>query len=96
MARGDMLTVFCYDVTNDARRNRIAAILQDVATRVQYCVFESRMSRKRADAIMKTIGDHLDKGDSLRVYAIGANGERRSHVLGDGVPLDNNAEYWLL
>lgn len=35
MPRGEMLTVFTYDVSSDRRRRRIAHILEHDATRVQ-------------------------------------------------------------
>ena len=40
MARGEMLTVFSYDVSKNKRRRKIARLLEDAATRVQYSVFE--------------------------------------------------------
>lgn len=96
MARADMLMVFVYDVSSSKRRRQVAKTLEDHATRVQYSVFEARMSQKRADALGKRAASFLDQGDSLRVYAVGADGLRRSHVYGDAVPLETAEGYWLL
>jgi CRISPR-associated protein Cas2 len=96
MARGEMLTVFSYDVSKNKNRRKIARLLENNATRVQYSVFETRMTRQQAETIAQRLASHLDKGDSLRVYVIGHDGERRSRVYGDGAPFESNDGYWLL
>jgi len=95
MARGEMLTVFSYDVSQDKRRRKIARLLEDAATRVQYSVFETRLSEARAAALSQRLASLLGEGDSLRVYVIGQNGERRSRVYGDGAPFECDNGYWL-
>lgn len=91
-----MLTVFCYDIANDKIRRRVAGILEDVAARVQYSVFECRLGRKKTEIISQRVAAELQEGDSLRVYVIGANGERRTRVFGDGAAIDKDTSYWLL
>jgi len=95
MARGEMLTVFSYDVSEDRRRRKIARLLEDASTRVQYSVFETRMTRVRAEALGQRLAAMLGEGDSLRVYVIGHDGERRSRVYGDGAPFESDEGYWL-
>lgn len=95
MTRGEMLTVFCYDVSDNKIRRRVAAVLEDAATRVQYSVFETRMTKTRADIIAQRVASMLGEGDSLRVYSIGRNGERRSRVYGDGPSFESAEGYWL-
>jgi len=96
MARGEMLTVFSYDVSSDKRRRKIAHLLEEAATRVQHSVFEVRMTRQRAEALAQRLAAHLGEGDSLRVYVIGHDGLRRSRVYGDGPPFESDEGYWLL
>jgi CRISPR-associated protein Cas2 len=96
MSLGEMLTVFCYDVSEDRRRRRIADLLEDNSTRVQYSVFESRMSRARAEALAQRLASMLGDGDSLRMYVIARNGERRTRVYGEAVPIESDEGYWLL
>lgn len=97
MARPQMLTVFCYDVSDNKRRRRVAKILESRMARVQRSVFEARLSSKETKRLSSEIEDVLGPGDSLRVYAIGANGLRRSQALGDGsAPIDDGADYWLV
>lgn len=95
MARGEMLTVFSYDVSSDKRRRKVARLLEDVATQVQKSVFETRMTEARASAIAQRLAALLGEGDSLRVYVIGHDGERRTRVYGDAAPIESNEGYWL-
>ena len=95
MPRGEMLTVFSYDVSDNRRRRRIARLLEDATTRVQYSVFETRMTRQQAEALAQRLAACLGKGDSLRLYVIGHDGERRSRVYGDGMPFESDEGYWL-
>ena len=88
--------VFVYDISSSSRRRKVARVLEDQATRVQYSVFEARMDRRRAEAVARQAASFLDEGDSLRVYAVGADGMRRSEVFGDGVSLETAEGYWLL
>jgi len=95
MSRGEMLTIFCYDVSDNKRRRKVASLLEDNATRVQYSVFETRMTEVKANTVSQRVAAVLGEGDSLRVYAIGRNGERRSRVFGDGPPFESDEGYWL-
>jgi CRISPR-associated protein Cas2 len=95
MSRGDMMTVFCYDVSEDKRRTRIAKLLVKEAMRVQYSVFEGRMSEARALSLSQRIAANLGDGDSLRVYVISASGEARTRVYGDGPALQKGESFWL-
>lgn len=96
MSRDTRLRVLCYDVSNDRRRRRVASVLEDSASRVQYSVFETRLSERALAKLVRAVAEHLDKGDSLRVYTIGKGGERRCDVHGWGVPIEREAGYWLL
>ncbi|MGR3271784.1 CRISPR-associated endonuclease Cas2 [Thalassococcus profundi] len=96
MARGEMLTVFAYDISKDKKRRKAAKILEAAASRVQFSVFECRMTRQRAAAVAQRVSALLDAGDSLRVYAVGADGLARSRVYGDGVPMEEDAGFWVV
>ncbi|SDH79832.1 CRISPR-associated endonuclease Cas2 [Roseospirillum parvum] len=82
MAESRMLTVFCYDVSDDGVRRRVASVLEDAAVRVQGSVFEAWMSAPEAARVARVVARHLEDGDSLRVYAVGAEGLRRSRAYG--------------
>ena len=95
MARGEMLTVFSYDVVEDKRRRKVAHLLEGSATRVQKSVFETRMTRDQAQALSQRVAGLLGNADSLRVYVIGADGEARSRVFGNGAPFESDEGFWL-
>lgn len=94
--RGEMLTVFCYDIADNQVRRRVSSILEDYMTRVQYSVFEARMHAGMATDLAKRIQSVLRSGDSLRVYAVGSSGEKRSAIYGDTPPFDTKEGFWLL
>ena len=96
MARGEMLTVFAYDVSDNRRRRKLARVLEQVATRVQGSVFEARMTRRAAESAGRQAARHLGQGDSLRLYAVGADGLSRSRVLGDGPPFESTEGFWIV
>lgn len=95
MPTAEMLMVFCYDVTDNKRRRRVAQALEDAAVRVQKSVFEARMTERAANRLAATVAAHLAPGDSLRVYAIGAHGQTRSRSYG-GAPLAEAQDFYLL
>lgn len=95
MPRSEMLMVFCYDIKQASRRRKVAATLEEEAVRVQKSVFEARMHEKQADRLATYAAQYLDDGDSLRVYAIGEDGRKRSFTYG-GAPIAEKQDYWLL
>jgi CRISPR-associated protein Cas2 len=91
-----MLRVLCYDVSSDTRRRKIARLLEECASRVQFSVFEARMTDKRLRKVVELVQAQLDRGDSLRVYTVGTTGERHCQVYGSGAPIEADAAFWLL
>ena len=96
MSRNEKLRVLCYDVSSNKRRCKISKLLEDVASRVQFSVFEARMTATELERVVKKVEAHLDKGDSLRVYTIARPGERHCEVHGSGVPIEKETGFWLL
>ncbi|WP_413204154.1 CRISPR-associated endonuclease Cas2 [Rhodospirillum sp. A1_3_36] len=96
MSRTEMLMVFCYDIGRASTRRKVAALLEDHATRVQKSVFEARMTPRRAGGIAREAEQFLESGDSLRIYAIAADGRRHCAVHGTGAPMAEDQDFWLL
>jgi CRISPR-associated protein Cas2 len=96
MARDNHLRILCYDISCDRRRRAVARLLEDAASRVQFSVFETRLSSRALKSLTTRVERHLADGDSLRVYTIHRSGERHCEVFGTGVPIENEAGYWLL
>lgn len=95
MPAAEMLMVFCYDVADDRRRRRLAAVLEDRCVRVQKSVFEAIMGERAADRLAERAAQHLAPGDSLRVYAISAHARPRCRTWG-AAPLPEAEGYYLL
>ncbi|WP_137134455.1 CRISPR-associated endonuclease Cas2 [Rhizobium sp. FKY42] len=96
MSRYQQLRVFCYDVSDDRRRRRVAKLLEEEAVRVQYSVFEARMSDRASARLAASIEAVLAESDSLRVYTIGRSGETKCDVRGAGVPIETSTGFWMM
>lgn len=95
MARPEHLYVFCYDISKDSLRRRVAERLEDCMVRVQGSVFEGRLTRAAAERLASETAALIDAGDSLRAYAITAAGRRGCFVHGPGALMEDTG-YWLL
>jgi CRISPR-associated protein Cas2 len=95
MPRAARLMVFCYDISADGARGRVAKRLEKVAVRVQKSVFEARMTAARAYRLGEELAGMLAAGDSLRVYAIDAGALRDSRAWG-APPLSTAQDCWIV
>lgn len=96
MSRSERLRILSYDISENRRRRRVARLLEDHGTRVQFSVFEMRLSEAALRRVVRQASDELAPGDSLRVYTIGQVGERHCEVVGSGIPVDREAGFWLI
>ncbi len=73
MAR--MRHVLSYDITNDKRRRKLVALMEEVAVRVQYSVFETHLSSKELRLVLERSLEFVRprEGDSLRAYRMCRN-----------------------
>jgi len=66
-----MRVVISYDIVEDGRRNKIADLLKDYGTRVQYSVFECDINNETLRALINQLDGLIDhRDDSVRVYVI--------------------------
>jgi len=96
VTRSAMLRIITYDISSDKVRRQVAVLLEAEATRVQYSVFEARLSDAALRRIVSRIDERLAENDSLRVYTVGTRQEHRCQVLGAGLPVDRDVGFWLL
>lgn len=96
MPREEALRVICYDISSDKSRSRVARLLEQKVSRVQFSVFEGRLTEASLRRLVASIEPHLAASDSLRVYTIGRTGERHCEVRGSGVPIEAEAGFWLM
>lgn len=95
MAEAPMLTIFAYDIADDRRRTRLAALLEERLSRVQESVFEGWLTASAAGALCDRASLLLDDADSLRVYTVPRAALRHCRSLGP-LPLMTPHDYWLL
>jgi CRISPR-associated protein Cas2 len=63
--------LICYDITDDKRRNYMARFLLDYGQRVQYSVFECRLTEKSLDIILQGVVNYIKpEEDSVRIYRL--------------------------
>lgn len=76
--------VVSYDITSDRRRNKIAKTLEGYGTRIQYSVFECRLTEKKyKEMYRKLIQLMTDEEDgSIRIYSICGNCEGKIRTIG--------------
>lgn len=65
------LYLIAYDVTLDKRRAKVAALLEDYGTRVQFSVFEADLPERALGKVLSRARDLIDPTtDSLRAYSL--------------------------
>ncbi len=95
MARPEHLYVFAYDISSNRKRRRAANVLEDAMTRVQFSVFEGRLTSENAEQLSEQVARFLGPDDSLRAYCVTEAGRRASFVWGDP-PISEQGDFWLL
>lgn len=95
MAEPRHVRVFAYDIAKNKVRNKVAAALEEVAVRVQYSVFEARLTERQVDQLMRRIEPLFEKGDKLRVYTLSDRMMASCRSVG-GTPLPERHDFWLL
>lgn len=86
--------VYCYDISSQRARSRVARLMESRAVRVQKSVFEARLTRKRAEALFRQIEKRLDPGDNLRMYALTSATLEKCMASG-GAPLPEDGDFWI-
>lgn len=64
------LIIISYDVSDNANRRRVAALLETRMVRVQGSVFEGWMSVTQAHRLFNAVGALIDAADSARCYVV--------------------------
>ena len=64
--------VVSYDITSDRRRNKIAKTLEGYGTRIQYSVFECRLTEKKYKEMYRKLMQLMadEEEGSIRIYSI--------------------------
>lgn len=77
-----MTYVIMYDIADTDRRNQVAAILEEVGTRMQYSVFSLHVKKEQFEAIKNRLLFIVDLAeDSLRCYPVCSDCMERMYSL---------------
>lgn len=76
--------VISYDLSNNRLRNKIAKELKNYGQRVQYSVFECRISKKQMEQLYEKLVPIMQKEQegNIRIYQLCANCEARIKTIG--------------
>lgn len=71
MEQAMLYLVVSYDITEDRRRNRVAKLMENYGTRVQYSVFECLLQEQSLLELQEQLQAILDlETDSVRFYRL--------------------------
>ena len=79
-----MVYVISYDIESDRIRNKLAKLLEGYGVRVQYSVFECRLTEKRFQSLYRKVFALTDgqEKSSVRFYSLCGNCERKTVTIG--------------
>lgn len=72
------LHLACYDVTDDAERERLAGVLEGFGVRVQKSAFECRLTRSARGRLVTALEELKMQSGFVLLYEVGAQPKRHS------------------
>ncbi|MCS7289335.1 MAG: CRISPR-associated endonuclease Cas2 [Roseiflexus sp.] len=93
-----MLYVIAYDIPDDARRLKLAKVLEGFGQRVQRSVFECDLTEREYRALLKKVERviKLDEGDSVRIYRLCSACATNVEVKGEGLPVEKSNDFYVV
>ncbi len=81
---GDEMYVVSYDIEKDKVRNKVAKTLEGFGKRVQYSVFECRISQDRFDTMYSRLASLMESEENgnIRFYNVCLNCEAKIATIG--------------
>lgn len=80
-----MFIVISYDIADDSRRNNVARVLKDYATRVQFSVFEGNLDEQILERMTKELIQRINHAeDNVRIYHLCGRCHELIQVFGSG------------
>lgn len=87
------LWVIAYDIEDGGVRRRVSERLEDRGTRVQYSVFECRLSEDERSALRAALSAELGEADSVRWYPLCEWCQDKAQCLGEGASAQEEGFY---
>lgn len=87
--------VISYDISDDRRRTKVKNTLQDYGRRVQFSVFECRLTGRQLQTLRRRLASLVrEPTDSVRFYFLSVDDVGRTVVLGAGSVTEDPAFYF--
>lgn len=84
MSEGKNLYIVSYDISSNRIRKKLADTLENYGQRVQYSVFECRLTKKRyKELYSRLVGLCTDENDSVRLYVLCENCSAKIRIIGN-------------
>lgn len=90
------LYIICYDTPDDRRRRTIVRLLEDVADRVQYSVFQGLMTEQERTDVWERLMAEIDVLEDKLCYYKCCSTCRKGSGTSDGQEVGAEAAYWLV
>jgi len=91
-----MLYLIAYDISVDARRTKLAELLEGFGQRVQRSVFECDLNPGEFARLGRELRDLIDQNvDSVRCYRLDQEAVRRIAIYGIGQVTTEPGHYWV-
>lgn len=92
-----MILVICYDITDDRRREDVAALLSGYGPRVQLSVFECDVAdADQARDLRAALRERIDPlVDQIRIYPTTQTTFHERYIIGART-VEERADYWIV
>jgi CRISPR-associated protein Cas2 len=88
--------VIGYDITDNKRRKKVSDLLEGYGVRVNYSLFEVKITKTNLKKLLLQILKIVDKKeDSIRFYHICKNCEEKSFEVCDNIGLFEEKEFFI-
>jgi CRISPR-associated protein Cas2 len=84
------LWMLAYDISSDGARKAVHDLLLSYGQRVQYSVFECRLTHPQQQMLAATLIEFISATDSLRWYPLCEWCEKKVTYLGNGNAVDDS------
>lgn len=89
------LWLIAYDIADDKRRRRLAKYLENHTDRVQESVFEGWLSPEEVRQLSTKVSSMIElKEDTVRLYPISGDAQRRRQTQGTMPTTEPTAGFW--
>jgi len=93
-----VLYLIAYDISVDARRTKLAELLEGFGQRVQRNVFECDLNEREYQALERKMKRmlKLEEGDNVRIYRLCGACAGNVTVLGNGPPVEKSVDVYIV